>query len=409
MIDTLCDNEPKLKNSQPLLAKRLLIVYENYPLETNTARAVPRLLAQLAAHFASTDEATEVIAIGPGKTHIEGVRSVSATLGLAGRVRCRVHGSRVGRSLGVRQTVESTIPFQRAREALKQFAQTADEQTIVIASTMAVAVLAKQVLPRARVVYWIQSLPRLGQEALAARAVAGADVVVAPTHAIYTDLFSLICRDRFSSPVWQIPNWADGSHFKKLSAEQVAETRQRVGLAEDDFAVMHVGRAPEKGLQIAKTALAIGNFQKNTVLVTIGGATKERGRLSEHAEFLQLGWVSLEELNAIYQTCQLGLVPSVWWENCPLALIEMMSLGICPIGSRVGGIPEMIRHGESGFIVDAPNDVAAWASAIQTLAADDALRNRLGHQASISVQQQFDRQRILSQWRQVLNTVIATA
>ncbi|GAA4451811.1 glycosyltransferase family 4 protein [Novipirellula rosea] len=409
MIETLCKSESELTNAQPLLAKRLLVVYENHPLETTTARAVPRLLAQLAAHFASTDTATEVIAVGPGNTNIDGVRSVSATLGLAGRVRCRIRGGRVGRSLGFRPTVESTAPYQRAREALKQFTQTADEQTIVIASTMAVAALAKQVLPRARVVYWIQSLPRLGQEALAARAVAGADAIVAPSHAIYADLFALICRDRFPPPVWTIPNWIDQSQVKTLSREQIAETRQRIGLADDDFAVMHVGRAPEKGLQIAKTALAIGQFQKNTVLVTIGGAKKERGRLNDRAEFLQLGWISLEELNAVYQTCQLGLVPSVWWENCPLALIEMMSLGICPIGSRVGGIPEMIDHGKSGLIVDAPNDVDAWASAIQTLAADDELRNRLGHQASLSVQHQFDRQNILSRWRQVLNTVIATA
>ncbi|WP_372716753.1 glycosyltransferase family 4 protein [Novipirellula sp.] len=396
-------------HEQPLLANRLLVVYENHPLETTTVHAVPRLLSQLAVHFAGTAKATKIIAISPGNSQLKGVRLVSATLGFTGRLHCRMRGNRLTRSLGIRQDIEATAAYQRIKQALKQFEQTADERTVLIASTIAVAVAAKQVLPRARVIYWIQGMPRLGQESLASRAVASADAIVAPSKAIYEDLFALICRDRFSAPVWTIPNWSNQSQIKTLSPALIDETRQRIGLAEDDFAIMHVGRAPEKGLQVAKTALAIGQFQKNTVLVTIGGAKKERGQLNDRAEFLQLGWMSLEELNAVYQTCQLGLVPSVWWENCPLALIEMMSLGICPIGSRVGGIPEMIEHGKNGLIVDAPNDVAAWASAIETLAADDELRNRLGHQASISVHQKFNQQQILTQWRQVLNTVVATA
>ncbi|EMI16074.1 Glycosyl transferase, group 1 domain protein [Rhodopirellula maiorica SM1] len=413
MLDVLCNtnhvSNAESTHEQPLLANRLLVVYENHPLESTTVRAVPRLLAQLAVHFASTARATEVITISPGNSRLKDVRSVSATLGYTGRLNCRVRGSRLARSLGFRQSIDATTGYQRIKQALMPFEQTADERTVLVVSTMTAAIVAKQVLPRARVIYWIQGMPRLGQESLASRAVAAADAIVAPSKAIYEDLFALICRDRFSAPVWTIPNWSNQSQVKTLSAAVVDETRQRIGLTADDFAIMHVGRAPEKGLQVAKTALAIGQFQKNTVLVTIGGAKKERRRLSDRAEFLQLGWLSLEELNSVYQTCQLGLVPSVWWENCPLALIEMMSLGICPIGSRVGGIPEMIEHGKNGIIVDAPNDVTAWASAIETLAGDDALRNQLGHQASLSVQQNFNQLQLLTRWRQVLNTAVSTA
>lgn len=394
---------------EPLRAKRILFAYENHPLSTTTARAVPRLLAQVAAHFASTDPTTEIIAVSPRAEKIEGVRCVSADLNFAARARCRVTGSRLARAFGRGGRIESTIPYQLGRQALGQFKGIADDDMIVVASTLTVAILAKQILPRARVVYWIQSMPRLGQEIVAARAVASADAIIAPSKALYADLFRLICRNQFAPPVWVIPNSTDQSQFKLLTPEKIAAVRHRIGLGDEDVGVMHVGRTPEKGLQIAKAAFALGRFEKNTVLVTIGGSKKERVRIHDRAEVLQLGWISLEELNEVYQVCELGLVPSVWWENCPMALIEMMSLGICPIASGVGGIPEMIEHGKNGLIVDAPNDPRQWASAMEVLLGDDDLRGKLGREAMATAQRQFDRQEFLARFRHVLNTVMVIA
>jgi glycosyltransferase involved in cell wall biosynthesis len=255
------------------------------------------------------------------------------------------------------------------------------------------------------VIYWVQGMPRLGQEAYASRAVNLADAIVAPSRALYQDLFQLVCRDRFAPPVWMIPNSIDRSQFKPESADAILATRQRLGIADDQIAIMHIGRAPEKGLQVIQAALATGNFTKKLVLVSAGSATKRRRQLAERTEVIEVGRVTPGELNQIYQACNFGVVPSVWWENCPLALIEMMSLGLCPIGSRVGGIPEMIEHGETGLIVDSPNDAQAWADAIETLSTNDSLRQTMADQAKRTTPAKFDQERSLSKWREVLKTV----
>jgi len=410
MNDSASEADYQSENGQPSPSvERILCVYENQPLSTTSTYAVPRLLAQLVEHLARVNPSTEIIATSPGAEEIAGTRSVRANLGLATRARCRLSNSRLVRAVHRRQGMESTIPYQLARSALKPFAADANEQTVVIAATMSVAILAKELMPKARVVYWIQGMPRLGQEILASRAVAAADAIVAPSKAMYTDLFQLICRDRFAAPVWVIPNTIDRSMFKPESTETLIAARNRLGLGKDDVAIMHIGRAPEKGLQIAKTALALGRFDKNVVLISAGGSTKSRRRIHDRAEVFEIGRVTPRELNQIYRVCHLGLVPSVWWENCPLALIEMMSVGLCPIGSRVGGIPEMIEHRKSGLIIDAPNDASAWAAAIETLLRDDVLRDRLADEAIRSVEKRFNSEQSISQWLQVIRTVVATS
>ncbi|EMI16072.1 Glycosyl transferase, group 1 domain protein [Rhodopirellula maiorica SM1] len=359
------------------------------------------MLEQLAAQ----NPHTEVIAVSPGAEKIPGVRNASAQITWSTRTRCRLRNHRGVRSVCGPSDIASTIAFQYARAALQAFASDQGAQTVVVAATMSVALLAQKMLPQACVVYWVQGMPRLGQESLASSAVNACHGIVAPSRAIYRDLFQLICRDRFTPPVWVIPNTIDQSQFKTESEATIQATRQRLGIGEQDIAVMHIGRAPEKGLKIIETALAVGEFDRRVVLVSAGGPTPNRRHINQHTEVLETGRVAPQELNQIYQACSIGVVPSVWWENCPVALIEMMSLGLCPIGSRVGGIPEMIEHGESGLLVDSPNDAQAWASALHTVISDAALRQRLATAAKSSMQTRFSASRSIEQWCQVLNTV----
>ena len=385
---------------------RVICGYENQSLSTSSTLAVPRLLAQLVEQLASEESSLEFLAISPGGSALEGVKNLSADLDPISKLRCRAFNNRIVSKFRT-SNPESSLAVQRFRSSLQRIHNPTSDETIVIAATMAVVNVAKQVIPNAKVIYWVQGMPRLGQEAFASRAVNFADAIVAPSRALYRDLFQLVCRDRFAPPVWVIPNSIDRSQFKPESASAIIATRQRLGIADDQIAIMHVGRAPEKGLQVIQAALAIGNFTKNLLLVSAGSASKHRRKLSERSEVIEVGRVAPEELNQIYQACNFGVVPSVWWENCPLALIEMMSLGLCPIGSSVGGIPEMIEHGVTGLIVDSPNDPHAWAQAIETLSTNDSLRLKLADQARQSTPVKFDQQLSLSKWREVLRTVRA--
>ncbi len=49
------------------------------------------------------------------------------------------------------------------------------------------------------------------------------------------------------------------------------------------------------------------------------------------------------------------IVPSVWYENAPYSILESYSAEKAVIGSRIGGIPEMIRENKTGLIFEAGN------------------------------------------------------
>jgi glycosyltransferase involved in cell wall biosynthesis len=82
------------------------------------------------------------------------------------------------------------------------------------------------------------------------------------------------------------------------------------------------------------------------------------------------------------------VVPSIWQDAFPLAVLEAMGRGKPVVASRVGGIPEMIEDGVSGLLVP-PGDEGALATAIGALLTDPARAARLAEAARRRVAEQF--------------------
>jgi glycosyltransferase involved in cell wall biosynthesis len=75
-------------------------------------------------------------------------------------------------------------------------------------------------------------------------------------------------------------------------------------------------------------------------------------------------------------------------EGLPVALLEAMALGRAVVATRVGGVPEVVAHGETGVLVE-PGDPQALAASILQLLHDDRLRDRLGRQARAQAQRRY--------------------
>ncbi|HEV2201021.1 MAG TPA: glycosyltransferase family 4 protein [Bryobacteraceae bacterium] len=91
------------------------------------------------------------------------------------------------------------------------------------------------------------------------------------------------------------------------------------------------------------------------------------------------GNCSADRVRALYRETDLFVLPSEA-EGIPVVLMEAMAMEIPCVATRIAGIPELIRHGEDGWLVPA-GDEAGLACAIAHLMDDPELRQRLGRAA----------------------------
>jgi len=110
-----------------------------------------------------------------------------------------------------------------------------------------------------------------------------------------------------------------------------------------------------------------------------------------------LGFVPDAELPALYNAADVFVLASrrhdLLVEGFGIACVEAAACGLAVIGSRSGGIPEAIREGETGLLVD-PEDPAALAAAAVRVLEDDALRRRLGAAGRAAVEHYYNWDRV---------------
>ena len=75
-------------------------------------------------------------------------------------------------------------------------------------------------------------------------------------------------------------------------------------------------------------------------------------------------------------------------DNLPVSILEAMAVGLPVIATRVGGIPEQVEDGVTGYLVE-PDDVDGLASAIGRLASDPVLRETLGRGGADKLEREF--------------------
>jgi len=166
-----------------------------------------------------------------------------------------------------------------------------------------------------------------------------------------------------------------------------------------------------KGFQFLFLALPhILTVHPDVQLVMIGEGP-EKSRLMELSQRLGvqdkvkfLGHVIRESLIQQYERSSVFCLPSLH-EACGIVLLEAMVSGKPVVSTSVGGVPEVVKDGETGVLVP-PQNVAALAEAINTLLSDDSLRRRLGENAKEYVQRNFSwrncAQQYIDLYKQVL-------
>lgn len=95
-------------------------------------------------------------------------------------------------------------------------------------------------------------------------------------------------------------------------------------------------------------------------------------------------WLSFEERDELLASAHVFVLPSRD-EGLPMALLEAMAHGLVPVVSPVGSIGDVVQDGENGLLVP-PGDEAAIRRALQSLLADEGMRERLAKAARSTVE-----------------------
>lgn len=222
-----------------------------------------------------------------------------------------------------------------------------------------------------------------------------ADCIVAATPADRDQMVEFYAAD--PQRIVVVPPGVDLELFRPIPK---ADARRFVGLSDPEGRLLlFVGRLdPVKGLNVLFDALCqlLRNRQGqgHICLAVIGGEGAENGEaLREEAVCLDevkeryglqemvafLGSRSQETLPYYYSAADVCVMPSLY-ESFGLVALEAMACGTPVVASRVGGLPHVVRDGETGLLVP-ENDPEALAGTLQTLLADEVLRHRLGERA----------------------------
>lgn len=171
--------------------------------------------------------------------------------------------------------------------------------------------------------------------------------------------------------------------------------REKYGAGFDHVIIFSGRLVKQKGIEYLMDAMKIvlEEYRKTGLIIVGEGALREsmekrakRLGISENVVFT--GFLPEKELPYMFSSTDLMVLPSIS-EPFGIALIEALATGIPAIGTRVGGIPEMIKDGINGFLVN-PRNSEEMAEKIITLLSDEDLRIEMGKEARKIAVKEFD-------------------
>ena len=162
---------------------------------------------------------------------------------------------------------------------------------------------------------------------------------------------------------------------------------------EDDGYALYYGRIiKEKG--ILNLLKAFKNLSSNKKLYIAG----EGPDLNEVKQYIiqnsmsdkvkLLGFLEKKQIIEYVRKASFIVVPSVWYENCPYSILETMAIGKPIIGSNIGGIPELIIDGQTGYIYSTLEELE---NNMNKLFNDKQLAKELGQNAKIKAKEEFSK------------------
>ena len=185
--------------------------------------------------------------------------------------------------------------------------------------------------------------------------------------------------------------------------------RAGIGLGPSDLVLITLARLiPAKGVQYLLQAISRLGRSFPTLKLVICGDGPFKGILLELAEKLGLSSKVIftgfrTDALSLLQAADMFVLPSLS-EGLPLSILEAMALGKPVVATRVGGIPEVIDHGKTGWLVP-PGNAGALAATLQRALSGGAATLMMAQRARQTVLRRFSIDETVNSWRRLYEGV----
>lgn len=191
-----------------------------------------------------------------------------------------------------------------------------------------------------------------------------------------------------------IYNGVDTTLYRPPASGERLQIRAELGLPANSLVIMSVASLKElKRLDLLLTAAASLALRAETnAWIVLVGQGPERARLEAHAAGLGIRHRTLfcgvrDDVNVVLRAADIVVVSSRT-EAFPNVILEAMATGLPVVSTEVGSVGEMVEHGRSAVVVPAGDEIAL-RSAIEGLAASDAMRREFGSRGREIVEARF--------------------
>jgi len=203
------------------------------------------------------------------------------------------------------------------------------------------------------------------------------------------------------APVDIIPNGLDPDVFRPRDIEGVASA---LGIPPEHRIVLFLASStenPRKGFDLFAEA-AEGIDQEEVSFVSVGGGQPD---LAEHLHHVHLGHVESDLLLSVfYSLADLFVIPSRQ-DNLPNTVLESMACGTPVVGTDAGGIPDMVRPGETGWLAESGN-VRDLREALETALRKEGKRNRRGTRCRQVVEEEYTIERQAKAYEELYRSLV---
>lgn len=227
--------------------------------------------------------------------------------------------------------------------------------------------------------------------------------IIAPSHWL-SEQAKQSMLNRF--PIHYIPNGIDTEAYQPIDSEQ---SRSVLGIPTGKKVLMFSANSlkdPRKGGDLLLKALSRlpDSLKAETVLLILGNEGEAIAQ-TVGIQTLNLGYVSGDRIKAIaYSAADLFILPTRA-DNLPLVLQESMACGTPMVSFKVGGVPDLVRPGITGYLATS-EDTEDFCNGIVQLLEDENLRNRMSQQcraiALAEYSLELQAQRYIQLYRQIL-------